>query len=61
MKHKILRNSDEYACSCGLVWAVNDADPHRHPIATTDRLRNADARSVALEGIARTLREEKPR
>lgn len=28
MKHKITRESDEYACTCGLRWGDNEADPH---------------------------------
>lgn len=27
--HKVTREGDEYACSCGLRWDVDDCDPHR--------------------------------
>jgi len=27
-KHKSIREGDEYACSCGLRWGVNEFDPH---------------------------------
>ena len=27
-RHCIRREGDEYACSCGLRWGVNDIDPH---------------------------------
>lgn len=26
--HKVTREGDEQACSCGLRWGVDEADPH---------------------------------
>lgn len=28
MKHKIIRIGDEYQCSCGLTWSIDEPDPH---------------------------------
>lgn len=28
MKCRIYRNNDEYKCSCGLCWGVDEEDPH---------------------------------
>ena len=28
MKHRTIRENDEYACSCGLRWDVKEPDPH---------------------------------
>ena len=25
---KVIRSNDEYQCSCGLCWGVDEADPH---------------------------------
>jgi len=54
MKHKILRNNDEYACSCGLTWGLGDVDPHIQPVATA----NAEARHKALNQIEEILKDE---
>lgn len=29
VSHHYHRQEDEYACVCGLRWAIGDADPHR--------------------------------
>ena len=26
--HKVTREGDEYACSCGLRWDIGEDDPH---------------------------------
>lgn len=26
--HKVTRESDEYVCSCGLRWGIDELDPH---------------------------------
>ena len=28
MKHRRVRYHDEYHCSCGLVWSIDEDDPH---------------------------------
>lgn len=28
MKHRITREGDEYVCSCGLRWDIDEDDPH---------------------------------
>lgn len=28
MKHKTIRENDEYVCTCGLRWGVGETDPH---------------------------------
>ena len=28
MKHQVRQYGDEYHCSCGLTWHVDDDDPH---------------------------------
>ena len=30
-KHRIQREGDEYACSCGLRWDIAEDDPHGTP------------------------------
>jgi len=27
-KHDVTREGDEYACTCGLRWDINEDDPH---------------------------------
>ena len=27
-KHRTIREGDEYACSCGLRWDIDEDDPH---------------------------------
>lgn len=27
--HKVTRESDEYTCTCGLRWGVDEEDPHQ--------------------------------
>lgn len=29
--HKVTRENDEYACTCGLRWGVDEEDPHCEP------------------------------
>lgn len=28
MKHRTTRENDEYVCSCGLRWDIDEDDPH---------------------------------
>ena len=28
VQHVITRTHDEYMCSCGLVWGIDEEDPH---------------------------------
>lgn len=28
MKHRTTREGDEYVCSCGLRWDIDEDDPH---------------------------------
>lgn len=49
MAHKIVRNNDEYACSCGLTWAVDEDDPHEQ-----------NPRIIALNEIKELFNETKP-
>lgn len=28
MKHRITREGDEWVCTCGLRWDINEDDPH---------------------------------
>lgn len=43
MSHIVTRECDEYACSCGMRWGIDDCDPH------------GDRRKVSAEEYANIL------
>lgn len=28
-RHRVVRENDEYACTCGLRWGIGEEDPHK--------------------------------
>ena len=40
-KHRIQREGDEYACSCGLRWGLDDIDPHGLTFGRNDAIAKA--------------------
>lgn len=49
--HKVIREGDEWVCSCGLRWGICEDDPHptqderckKHIAEIRETLKNADA------------------
>ncbi len=40
MKHRTTREGDEYVCSCGLRWGIDEDDPH--PVEADDSTDEGD-------------------
>ena len=40
-RHRIQREGDEYACSCGLRWGLDDIDPHELTFGRNDAIQPA--------------------
>ena len=54
IKHKAIREGDEFACPCGLRWDVNEPDPHTpedKPTVTAE-----DISLATLESIKESLK-----
>lgn len=46
MKHKITRENDEYVCTCGLRWGIDEDDPHDSVVIGVDPAKPGADRTV---------------